>query len=69
MHLQTVVVELEGQKRETVFGEKLPVSTLLDCKFSFSKFSCRRCMAIYTQHDQECFRSYVVLTPRILENL
>jgi hypothetical protein len=68
-HLQIVAVELEGQKREMVFGEELLGSALPDHKIFLSKVPCRACLAVYTQHGQERLGGRALITPRILENL
>lgn len=66
-YLQTVVVELEGQKREIIFGEELLGSALLDHTIFLSKVPCRACLAVYTRHDQERLGGRVVIAPHILE--
>jgi len=69
MDLQAVAVELEGQKRESIFGEELLGSALPDRKIFFSKVPCRACLAVYTQHGQEHLGGRAVIAPHVLENI
>lgn len=68
-HLQIVAVELEGQKREIIFGEELLGLASPDHKIFFSEVPCWTCVAFYTQHGQECLGGRAVIAPHILENL